>query len=94
MATTNCEPSHLNRRIRAHSEAAPRRRARMDANLVASWSTTDGVPSQSSFEQAATEHACRALFEEWIDLDDTLHRASCVPDPAQPLVFARSPPLR
>ena len=64
----------------------------MDANLVASWSTTDGVPSQSSFEQAATEHACRALFEEWIDLDDTLHRASCVPDPAQPLGFARSPP--
>lgn len=65
---------------------------RMDANLVKSWSTTDGVPSQSSSEQAATEHACRALFEEWIDLDGALHRDSCVPDLPYPLP-SRAHPL-
>ena len=53
----------------------------MDAGLLKSCSDFDGVPSQSSSEQTATEHACRALFEEWIDLDDTLHRASCVGPP-------------
>ena len=63
-------------RSRTERRTRCEKRARMNGDLVKSWSTTDGVPSQSSSEQAATEHACRALFEEWIDLDGTLHRAS------------------
>ena len=66
----------------------------MNAELVNTASVVDGVPSQSSSEQTATEHACRALFEEWIDLDGTLHRASCVADLPSPSLFARSPLLR
>ena len=72
---------------RTRSEREPCAHAihRMDADLVESCSSTDGVPSQSSREQASVEHACRALFSEWIDLDGTLHRASCVPDLPKPL---------
>ena len=71
-------PPRLRPQARSRTERRTRceKRARMNGDLVKSWSTTDGVPSQSSSEQAATEHACRALFEEWIDLDGTLHRAS------------------
>ena len=64
----------------------------MDADLVESCSSTDGVPSQSSREQASVEHACRALFSEWIDLDGTLHRASCVPDLPKPCARALTAP--
>lgn len=48
----------------------------MNARQVNSSAPTDGVPTQSSYDQAGVEHACRALFGEWLDLDDTLHRHS------------------
>ena len=48
----------------------------MNARLVNSRAQIDGVPTQSSDDQAEVERACRALFGEWLDLDDTLHRHS------------------
>jgi hypothetical protein len=48
----------------------------LNAGLIQSVTPIDGLPSQSSNEQAQTEHACRVLFEEFMDLDNTLDRAS------------------
>ena len=48
----------------------------LNAGLIQSVTPIDGFPSQSSNEQAQTEHACRVLFEEFMDLDNTLDRAS------------------
>ncbi len=44
--------------------------------LWQSSSSDDGVPTHSSEQQYEVEEHCRALFEEWRDLDDTIHRES------------------
>ncbi len=37
----------------------------------------DGLPTHSTYEQAKTEEACRAFFEEWLNPDGSLSRESC-----------------
>ena len=58
---------------------------------MAHWqhlSTHDDNPTHTSEEQELTERACRALFEEWRDLDGSLHRETCAPPPAARRVAA------
>ena len=61
---------------RPHIRRTPIPMGGLNAGLIQSVTPIDGLPSQSSNEQAQTEHACRVLFEEFMDLDNTLDRAS------------------